>query len=239
MQLIEGAAASTAEELALEEWLLESAENGSGPDEALRLWEGQRPAVVIGMASEWSREVNESACRSRGIPVFRRISGGAAVVTGPGCLVYSLVLSLEHRPHLRAVDACHDFVLGTLAGALGGRLDGVERQGTSDLTWHGRKFSGNSLRMKHGHLLYHGTILFADLFDLIEDCLHLPPRQPAYRACRSHREFLTPLALPKEEILSIVLSCWPARAGDVGISWDQVGRLAFEKYQSDAWTFRR
>ncbi len=35
-----------------------------------------------------------------GIPVLRRASGGAAIVIGPGCLMYALVLSYELRPSL-------------------------------------------------------------------------------------------------------------------------------------------
>ena len=50
--------------------------------------------------------------------MLRRISGGAAVVVGPGCLMYALVLSLRLRPQLRNIDQAHAQMLGTIAAAL-------------------------------------------------------------------------------------------------------------------------
>ena len=63
-------------------------------------------------------EVRLDACRELAIPVLRRASGGAAVVTGPGCLMYALVLSYELRPALRVLSNAHRWVLGTLVRAL-------------------------------------------------------------------------------------------------------------------------
>ena len=74
--------------------------------------------VVVGRSSRVAAEVRLDACRELGIPVLRRPSGGAAVVAGPGCLMYALVLSYRLRPELRVVAAAHRWVLGTLAAAL-------------------------------------------------------------------------------------------------------------------------
>ena len=49
--------------------------------------------VVIGRSSRTADEVDLEYCRAEGIPVLRRCSGGAAVVVGPGCLMYSVVLA--------------------------------------------------------------------------------------------------------------------------------------------------
>jgi len=73
--------------------LLEEAEAAGRPTETLRFWEAGHPFVVLGRSSRLAAEVHGDACRSLGIPVLRRPSGGAAVVTGPGCLMYALVLS--------------------------------------------------------------------------------------------------------------------------------------------------
>ena len=89
---------SPAANLALDEALLEQAEAGAGPSEVLRLWEPTDPCVVVGRSSRVAVEVKQEACRQAGIPVLRRCSGGAAVVTGPGCLMYSVVLSYRDHP---------------------------------------------------------------------------------------------------------------------------------------------
>ncbi len=74
--------------------------------------------VVVGNSSRLSDEVNLEACDEHGIPVLRRASGGAAIVTGPGCLMYAVVLSYQQRPQLRLIDHAHQFVLDTIAAAL-------------------------------------------------------------------------------------------------------------------------
>src|SRR4051794_4007835 len=188
-----------AQNLAFDEALLEWAEESAGGGECLRLWESPQPMVVVGRSSRVATEVNEAFCRREDIPILRRSSGGAAIVTGPGCLMYAVVLSYAVRPELKDITRAHSFVLKQLAMSLGGLLRDVGTvtcAGTSDLALTNapspcplpegegfeaiaRKFSGNSLRMKRSHLLYHGTLLYNFDLGLIEKCLCMPPRQPA------------------------------------------------------------
>ncbi|HEX3726846.1 MAG TPA: lipoate--protein ligase family protein, partial [Pirellulales bacterium] len=119
--------------LALDEALLDEAETAREPCEILRLWESPQPIVVLGRGSQVSREVNLSVCHDRRIRIVRRTSGGAAVVVGPGCLMYAVVLSYNARPPLRAIERAHDFVLNTVAGAVRQQVGDVRRRGTSDL----------------------------------------------------------------------------------------------------------
>lgn len=224
-----------AENLALDEALLEEAESAGRPTETLRLWEPARPLAVLGRSSKIDDEVHLDACRELGIPVLRRVSGGAAVLTGPGCLMYALVLSCRLRPGLRSVDRAHRFVLGTLAAALGPLAPGVGCRGTSDLAVGEQKFSGNSLRLKRDHLLYHGTLLYDFPLGLIGRCLKMPRRQPGYRDGRSHGEFVTNLSLQPTVIRGALVAAWEADEpyGD----WPQepTARLAEEKYGRREW----
>ncbi|HEV3417181.1 MAG TPA: lipoate--protein ligase family protein, partial [Pirellulales bacterium] len=112
MQLLDLTLDTPAENLALDEaLLLLEAEAAGEPHEVLRLWEPLQFAVVVGSSSRVAAEVAPDACRVRGIEVLRRTSGGAAVVIGPGCLMYSLILSRKLRPEQRAIDGAHCFVL--------------------------------------------------------------------------------------------------------------------------------
>ena len=133
MLLLEFTLDSPAANLALDEALLLEAEEGAGPYEVLRIWEPQQTFVVVGSSSKVAGEVNVPSCRSEGVPVLRRPSGGAAILTGPGCLMYAVVLSYDSHPHLRAVDLAHRHVLGRLAASIGRHIDGVHEAGTSDL----------------------------------------------------------------------------------------------------------
>ena len=181
MQWLDLTLETAADNLALDEALLEEAEAANRPRETLRLWESPQVVAVAGRSSRVADEIRVEACAERGIPVLRRCSGGTSVLIGPGCLMYTLVLSCELRPALRLVEEAHRFVLSRVAQALDALSPGDLRcAGTSDLSCRDRKFSGNSLRCKRAHLLYHGTLLYRFPLDLIETCLLSPPRQPAY-----------------------------------------------------------
>jgi lipoate-protein ligase A len=229
------------ENLALDEALLEEAEaaaadRGTEPLETLRVWEARGPVVVAGRSSRVESEVDRRACRELGIPVLRRVSGGAAVVIGPGCLMYALVLSLRHRPRLRAVDAAHRFVLGAMAEALSPLVPGgVSCQGISDLVVGGRKCSGNSLRIRREHLLYHGTLLVDFDLELIKRCLPMPPREPAYRQGRSHREFLANLGVEPAAVRAALILVFDAREPSADWPRDQVAELVEARYRKREW----
>jgi len=229
MWLLELTLDTPAENLALDEALLDEAEAAPEVLETLRLWEPASPMVVVGRSSRVGEEVHCQTCSRLGIPILRRASGGASVVIGPGCLVYALVLSLERRPALRMVEQAHRVVLGRLAEALGRLVPGICRRGTSDLALGEAKSSGNSVRLKRRYLLYHGTLLYNFPLELVETCLAMPARQPAYRQGRSHREFLTNLPLSGEVVRRAVAAAWCAER--VRAHWPQAetARLALSK----------
>jgi lipoate-protein ligase A len=202
--------------LALDEELLARAENGDLPGEVLRLWESPQPVVIQGRSSP-RREVNEDACRADGVQVLRRVSGGATVALGPGCLMYALVLGFHERPELRGIDCAHRYVCDRLVAALAPLVPGVERAGSSDLVISNgagapqKKFSGNSLRVRKHHLLYHGTVLYDFPLPLIGRWLGEPVRQPEYRAARDHGAFLTNLPASRAAIEDALIAAWRAR----------------------------
>jgi lipoate-protein ligase A len=238
MQLLELTLDTPAENIALDEALLLSAEEDETADEVLRLWEPRQHFVVLGSSSRIADEVNLDYCKTHGIEIVRRTSGGAAIVAGPGCLMYSLVLSLERRPELWAVDRAHRFVLQTLAEALGRRVPGVARRGTSDLAVGDRKFSGNSLRLKRRRLIYHGTLLYDFPLDMIAACLRAPPRQPDYRCGRGHGEFVTNIPLARASLREVLVEC--SSAGTPLAAWPSglSRQLAADKFRTEAWTSR-
>jgi lipoate-protein ligase A len=238
MQALDLTLPSAALNLALDEALLEEAEADPALDETLRLWEPRTPMVVVGRSSRIDVEVHVDACRELGIPVLRRPSGGAAVVAGPGCLMYSLVLSYRLRPQLRLLSAAHHFVLDTMTAALAPLAPlapGVRCCGTSDLAIGELKFSGNSARCRREHLLYHGTLLYDFPLGLIDRCLAMPPRMPEYRGGRPHGRFVTNLPLPAAVIRQALLAAWDARQSRADWPQHRTATLVAEKYSRPEW----
>ena len=241
MQLLEITLDTPAGNVALDEALLDEAEQAGAEAECLRLWESPVPLVVVGRASHVDREVNRAACTQRLVPIIRRTSGGASIVCAPGCLMYALILSYERRPALRIIEKAHCFVLSTLREALSVLVPDISIAGTSDLAIGNEtplKFSGNSLRCKRSHMLYHGTLLYDCPLELIGSCLNMPPRQPTYRGGRSHTDFLTNVPLTADALRSAMIRAW--RPTEVRSDWPMAitDELVTEKYSQPEWNYR-
>src|SRR6267142_1472838 len=94
MKYIDLTLPTAAENLACDEALLDLCEEGY-EHEILRFWEPREHFVVLGYANKIASEVNVPACKTNHVSIFRRCTGGGAVLQGPGCLNYSLVLKLH------------------------------------------------------------------------------------------------------------------------------------------------
>jgi lipoate-protein ligase A len=194
------------EEQLRREWtLFRSVETGLRGN-LCRFWQATRPVVVVGRSSAIASDVVEPACVEDGVPVLRRCSGGGAVVLGPGCLNYAVVLSLASRPELFSVSAGFRHILGRVVDALD--LPGLSVAGTTDLVLDGRKVSGNAQRRGRSALIHHGTLLCGFDARLAERYLAEPGRQPAYRAARRHTEFIGNLPLSAETVRARLAAIW-------------------------------
>ena len=238
---LEAAVATVAEQLALDEALLEEAHAGRLAEPVVRTWMAASPAVVVGSSSRIDEEVDRAACAAAGVPILRRPSGGLTVVLGPGCLMWSVIAPLPAAVS-PAIERLHAALLDPLAAALVAAGRPVVRRGSSDLAVTAadgeRKVSGNALRVRRGAVLYHGTLLDAFDLPLISRLLRHPPREPGYRAGRGHGSFLANLGLGREAIDRAVRRAFAATqpAGD----WpaERVAALVRERYASTAWTER-
>ena len=211
----------------------------------LRMWESPLYAVVLGRASKIADEANLKWCESRRVPVIRRSSGGASILMGPGCLMYSLVLPESNHPQVATISAAHEYVLGRMVAAISGCGVEVEIAGTSDLGFRDGtqdqllKISGNSMRKSRDRVLYHGTLLYNFDLDLVGTALLAPPRTPDYRAGRSHLEFVANLPVRRAKLFDAITTAWGA--SDRMESWPRAttNRLMAEKYDRPDWNARR
>jgi lipoate---protein ligase len=227
-----------ASNLACDEALLELCEN-SGEEGVLRVWEPADYFVVVGYSNKVLSEVNVSACNAKGIPILRRFSGGGAVLQGPGCLNYSLVLRngrLGIPPDL--TDSYHYVLSRHLSLCANDGAAAVQIQGVSDLALDGRKFSGNAQHRKRLCSLFHGTLLLYFDIALIETCLLMPSRQPAYRHGRSHEAFLCNLSMPPEDVRKALRNAWGAEEALHEVPFDRIEALVGERYSRQEWNFK-
>ena len=225
-----------AENLACDEALLDFCEETNAP-EILRVWEPAEYFVVVGYANKINVEVNREHCRAKEIPIFRRCSGGGAVVQGPGCLNYSLVLNFAENASLQTITQANRFIMERhreLFQSLLGNTVCIE--GHTDLALGGLKFSGNAQRRKKNFLLFHGTFLLDFDLSMIEQLLRMPSKQPSYRENRSHEEFLINLHRTAALLKTLLRQAW--KASEKLEMIPEVSRSFVEKYQSNEWNLK-
>jgi lipoate---protein ligase len=237
MQLLNLTLPAPEENLALDEALLDQLDSDDSCVETLRFWEIDPLCVVLGRSSYIEQEVFVERADADGVPILRRATGGSTVLAGRGCMMYSVIMSISKRPHLRMIDAAHDEVISSLKRALRRLLPEVDSDGICDLTYRGRKFSGNALRIKRNAVLYHGTILYGMPTDLIAKYLREPPRQPDYRSKRQHDEFVTRVPLEPQLAMSEIAREWQASEArsENSLPWDRVRELVASRYQLVTW----
>lgn len=185
--------------LALDEALFRLAVEGKGPP-TIRFYGWSPPALSVGYFQSWQREIDEKACAGKGISVYRRITGGRAVLHDRE-VTYSVVsragsplFSAGLVPAYRAIGTALASGLGRLgvgaelvrpAPPGGGKA--VPRHPSCfssasgyEIASRGKKLVGSAQKRRGGAILQHGSILLAVEDGGFESLLrHPPPGGPA------------------------------------------------------------
>ena len=132
-------------------------------------------------------------------PLCRRLSGGGAVLHGPGNLNYSIFLSLKAYPQMYPLRYSYNSILHILKNALQAQNIACTLAGSSDLAMIEkdgtlRKISGNAQFRRKGVLVFHGTLITRkEIITKMKKYLSHPPEEPEYRLGRKHRDFMASL----------------------------------------------
>lgn len=149
--------------------------------------------IVCGPSCRPADEIFLDRCERNGVPVVKRRNGGGTVVLGPGMVITVIVGERYGAAAAACFTAIHDAMIALLRDA---GVGNVVRNGISDLSINDRKILGSSLYLgTHPPFYYYqSSLLVAPDLSLFEQYLSHPPREPAYRRHRSHRDFCTSLA---------------------------------------------
>ena len=132
---------------AVEQYLTDGQENGTV---TLYLWKNQR-TVVIGHNQNPYSECNVQLLLEEGGHLMRRGTGGGAVYHDLGNINFSFIVDKRLYDVTKQLSVIQDAL----------RSYGLETEisGRNDLTYQGRKFSGNAFAKGQSNDLHHGTIL--------------------------------------------------------------------------------
>lgn len=117
------------------------------------------PTVICGRNQDIPLEVNLEFCRTHGIDVCRRKSGGGCVYSDRDNLMISFIT------HAGAIESTFKECTRRIASSLRQLGLQAEATGRNDIVVDGRKISGNAFYRLANRSIVHGTMLFSAKID--------------------------------------------------------------------------
>ncbi len=189
-RLLDTGARSAAENMALDEMLLELKAVGRIPH-TLRFLQFSQPTVLVGHHQSVEEEVRLDYCRSQGIEINRRLTGGGALYWGKKELGWEIYISkIDPRIPSRIED-----LYGRMgeAASLGLRHLGIRAtfRPRNDIEIQGRKISGTGGTELSGAILFQGTVLVDFDVDEMLRALRIPTEKLQDKEIESVKERVT------------------------------------------------
>ncbi|HUL29793.1 MAG TPA: DUF116 domain-containing protein [Thermodesulfobacteriota bacterium] len=189
-RLLDTGARPAAENMALDEVLLESKAGGNIPH-TLRFLQFSTPTVLVGHHQSVEEEVRLDYCRTHGIEINRRLTGGGALYWGRNELGWEIYISKNDS---RIPSRLEDFYkkMGD-AAALGLRHLGVRAhfRPRNDIEIEGHKISGTGGTELSGAILFQGTLLVDFDVDEMLRSLRIPTEKLQDKEIESVKDRVT------------------------------------------------
>ncbi|NWF92902.1 MAG: DUF116 domain-containing protein [Syntrophaceae bacterium] len=189
-RLLDTGIRSAAENMALDETLLELRAEGRIPN-TLRFLQFNKPTVLVGHHQSVEEEVRLDYCRAKGIEIIRRLTGGGALYWGRQELGWEIFVSkTDHQIPTKIEDLYRK--MGE-AAALGLRHLGVSAhfRPRNDIEIQGRKISGTGGTELSGAILFQGTLLVDFDVDEMLRALRIPTEKLQDKEIESVKERVT------------------------------------------------
>ena len=259
-RLLDTGESDGATNMAIDEAILRGVAEGSSPP-TLRFFAWRPACLSLGQAQPIA-DVDEAACRARGIDIVRRPTGGRAILHVDE-LTYSIAAP-EDEPRLRGgiVESYRRLSEGLLAGLLriGLPVRQVERPGNHDrdrnpvcfevpsnyeIVFDGHKLIGSAQMRKNGVVLQHGALPLSGDIARICDVLASRPDAERVRARAITVERAIGQAVAYSAAARAMVDGF-ASAMNLSLATGELTdrervwleELRRDKYASDAWTRR-
>jgi lipoate-protein ligase A len=136
----------------------------------LHLYRRERPTVSLGYFENVEECLNMDAVKRHGVDLVRRVSGGSAIYTDPGQIIYAVIVDSEMVPE--SPNETFALICGGIVKALDILGLKAEFKPVNDVLVNKRKISGSAQMRKGGVVLQHGTLMvdtdFETMFDVLK-----------------------------------------------------------------------
>lgn len=225
--------------LAAEEYLLRT------KDQDYNFFYINDTSVIIGKHQNALAEINLPYLDNKGIPLFRRLSGGGTVFHDPGNLNFCFIRNEQPSDLVNFKKATEPIV--ALLNEWGLPVKHGER---NDLLVNFKKISGNACHVFKQRVLHHGTILYDSNLDFLTNSLKVDPTKYADKAVKSVRSEVTNIKdlikwnkSTEDFMYQLVSSIQQKNSSIVDYSFTQedikqIEQIKAEKYDTAEWNFR-
>ncbi len=246
-QLIMGPALDPVQQMALDQVLAEEVGEGIRKP-TLRIWEWEKPAVVIGSFQSVKNEVDLDNAAKYGFDVVRRISGGGAMFMEAGSVItYSIYAPTELVHGMTFADSyafLDEWVIVALK-ALGIEASYVP---LNDITSPTGKIGGAAQkRLGSGAVLHHVTMSYDMDGDKMVEVLRIGREKMSDKGTKSANKRVDPLrsqtGLARAEIIEKMVATFKGMYGltESSITDEEMAKanqLVAEKFGTEEWLQR-
>ena len=149
--------------------------------EAFFVWR-VRPTVIFGRNQVLENEVNLEYCRSHGVEIVQRKSGGGCVYSDKGNIMISYISERG------VVSEVFDRYLSGLTECLRSLGLRAEKSGRNDILVDGRKVSGNAFHQLPDRSIVHGTLLYSTDLEALTEAIRPPVEKLERHGVQSVRQ---------------------------------------------------
>lgn len=204
-RLLDTGAISAATNMALDKIILEEVAAGASPP-TLRFLQFKPAAALVGYHQDVNLEIRKDYCRTNGIEINRRHTGGGSIFFQESALGWELYGVPGEAPFLGSYETILYRICSVAASGLS-RL-GIEAafRPRNDIEVEGRKISGTGGVTISGGFMFQGTVLVENEVDRFLKALRVPVEKLKKREIESLMEricFLSDLISPVPSISRI------------------------------------
>jgi len=171
----------------VEEYIMQSP---LSDEPVIMIWQ-THPCVMLGNYQIPDMEINLKYAQDAGIQIVRRSSGGGAIFTDLGTLLYTVILPRMKTQYPQQI--AKEMVSSLVIGALNQMGIPAVLEGRNDILVDGKKVSGMAQYVRHGQVCTHGSLLFNADLEMLTQALRVDADKIRSKAVRSVRSRVTNL----------------------------------------------
>jgi lipoate-protein ligase A len=218
--------------------------SGGHVGNTLSFYSRDRPTVSLGYFEKAAECIDLDLCRELGIEVVRRLSGGSAIFTDPGQIIYTATVGADLIPE--NPKESYPLICGGVVNALQSLGIEAEHKPLNDVVVKGRKISGSAQTRKAGVVLQHGTVIVDSDLDLMMRVIRQRPGKPrsvdGMTSVTKELGRKVDIGEVKVALVTGFEKAFGAKIAPGALSCDErelAKRLSEEKYGKEVFTFQR